>query len=45
MKKSTAMMADRQAESFRSYKNIQNSHTLNQRKINKPNKTINQTRA
>jgi hypothetical protein len=31
-----AMMADRQTASFRSYKNIQGSHTLNERKINKP---------
>jgi hypothetical protein len=35
-------MADNQAASFHSYKNIQNSHTLTQRKINK---TINQTGA
>jgi hypothetical protein len=31
------MMADRQAASFHSYKNIQDSHTLNQRKINQQN--------
>jgi hypothetical protein len=32
------MMADRQAASFRSYKNFQDSHTPNQSKINKPTK-------
>jgi hypothetical protein len=32
------MMADRQAATFQSYKNIQDSHTSNQRKINTPPK-------
>jgi hypothetical protein len=31
-------MADRQAANFHSYKNIQDSHILIQRKINKPTK-------
>jgi hypothetical protein len=33
------LLADRQAASIHSYKNIQDSHTLSQRKINKPTKS------